>query len=159
MAQRRMFSLKIIDTDLFLDMPITARLLYYDLSMRAQDKGVTNNLHAICKTIGSSIKDINILKERGYLKQLSENEYEIVHWYENNAIGETAKKRITYKYRKWRESVLMRDNYTCQNCGVKEEIMNVHHIKSFSEHKDLRYDIDNGITLCEKCHKKLHKGG
>lgn len=55
-------------------------------------------------------------------------------------------------YKEWIRKVFERDNYTCQCCGKRGGNLNAHHLYNFSEHKDLRYDINNGITLCEKCH-------
>lgn len=66
--------------------------------------------------------------------------------------------RRTPEYRKWRNEVYKRDNYTCQICGQKGGKLNAHHIKLFSKHKELRIDVKNGITLCEKCHKEIHRG-
>lgn len=65
--------------------------------------------------------------------------------------------RKTPEYIKWRDSVYKRDNYTCQMCHTKGGNLNAHHIKPFSKYKELRLQIENGITLCEKCHKKVHK--
>ena len=65
--------------------------------------------------------------------------------------------RRTPEYRIWRKQVYERDNYTCQHCGKKGGRLNAHHIKPFSKWENLRTEVDNGITLCEKCHKKLHK--
>jgi len=56
----------------------------------------------------------------------------------------------------WRISVYVRDKHICQKCGAKENL-NAHHIKHYSEYQELRFDIDNGITLCEVCHAKEHK--
>lgn len=64
--------------------------------------------------------------------------------------------RTSTAYRNWRTSVVERDNYTCAECGAKRKL-HVHHLLPYSEHKDLRLDIDNGITLCSKCHLELHR--
>lgn len=59
-------------------------------------------------------------------------------------------------YRDWRRSVYQRDYYTCQKCGQKSGILNAHHIKNYNTHQELRYDINNGITFCKKCHINFH---
>ena len=59
-------------------------------------------------------------------------------------------------YAKFRKDVLERDEYTCQICGGNEKL-EVHHIKPYAGYKNLRTTVSNGITLCEKCHKKAHR--
>jgi hypothetical protein len=56
-----MFSLKVIDTDLFLEMPVSTRLLYYDLAMRADDDGFVDNPLKIIKTVGAAHDDYQLL--------------------------------------------------------------------------------------------------
>ena len=65
--------------------------------------------------------------------------------------------RSSPEYKEWRQNVFRKDNYTCQECGERGGVLNAHHIKSFSEFPSLRYDENNGITLCHDCHKHLHK--
>jgi hypothetical protein len=70
---------------------------------------------------------------------------------ENNRIRHTIEMRL------WRESVFSRDNFTCQKCGKRGSKLHSHHILSFAEHPTVRSAIDNGITLCQDCHKKFHR--
>ena len=61
MAERRMFSKTIIDSDAFLDMPLSTQALYFHLSMRADDEGFVGNPRKILRMIGASEDDIKIL--------------------------------------------------------------------------------------------------
>lgn len=59
------------------------------------------------------------------------------------------------RYRRWRNAVLKRDNYTCQWCKTIEKPMRVHHILMWSKYPKKRYKLNNGITLCIDCHKDV----
>lgn len=61
------------------------------------------------------------------------------------------------KYKIWRELVFIRDNWTCQDCGLIGIYLNAHHIKTWNNYPELRFDVDNGLTLCKSCHLNLHK--
>lgn len=67
-------------------------------------------------------------------------------------------KRYNRDYNKWRKSVLKRDNYTCQECEAKDNL-EVHHIKPLKFYPELYIEIDNGLTLCNKCHRKTDSYG
>lgn len=59
----------------------------------------------------------------------------------------------------WRKAVLTRDQFTCQLCGQIGGKLNVHHLLSWAEFKELRSDVNNGITLCYSCHfNRIHQG-
>jgi len=62
--------------------------------------------------------------------------------------------RKSLEYKLWREAVFKRDNYTCIWCGGESHgDIEADHIKSFAYFPELRFAIDNGRTLCRKCHK------
>jgi len=57
-----------------------------------------------------------------------------------------------YEYKEWRTSVFKRDNYTCVICGAKGGYLEADHIKPWALYEALRYEVDNGRTLCKTCH-------
>jgi hypothetical protein len=65
--------------------------------------------------------------------------------------------RYSLSFDIWRETVFLRDRYTCQKYGTTGGELNAHHIKNFSEYPELRFEASNGITLSEKAHREFHK--
>jgi len=86
MAQRRMFSLKIIDTDLFLDMPSSSQLLYFHLSMRADDDGFVASPKKIKKMVNCSDDDLKILTSKNFIIPFESGICVIKHWKIHNYI-------------------------------------------------------------------------
>lgn len=65
--------------------------------------------------------------------------------------------RYSSAYARWRKAVKKRDNHTCQACGDDNPTnLLAHHIKSWAKYPDLRFDVDNGLTLCKDCHHLQH---
>ena len=67
------------------------------------------------------------------------------------------------KTKAWRWAVYIRDNFTCQKCKDRTRKghyvkLEAHHIKPFATYPELRFDVNNGLTLCKKCHSKEPKG-
>ena len=64
------------------------------------------------------------------------------------------------EYIQWRNQVLSRDSYICQDCERQcrksEKGLAAHHIKPYAKYPELRLDVDNGVTLCRKCHMARH---
>lgn len=65
--------------------------------------------------------------------------------------------RHTKIYEDWRKEVFDRDNYTCAICGKRGGALNAHHIKPYIKYPKERFNVDNGVTLCEVCHRRVHK--
>lgn len=93
-------------------------------------------------------------------KDRSGHAYGSAHWnWRGGATPENQRDRNSIEYRKWRSAVFRRDDYTCLHCGERGGRLNAHHKKPWSTFKTLRYDISNGVTLCEKCHRAEHRRG
>lgn len=72
----------------------------------------------------------------------------------NKPARDTAMAR--YEYKVWRTAVFTRDDYTCRECGVRGGYLHAHHIKPWATHPELRLVVENGVTLCRRCHYALH---
>lgn len=63
--------------------------------------------------------------------------------------------RHSLDYKLWREAVFKRDDFTCKECKQRGIYLEAHHIKPFALFPELRFAIDNGVTLCTSCHAKV----
>lgn len=80
------------------------------------------------------------------------------HLWNSSLTDEDRQRRRLYKNGSdWRNSVLKRENYTCEICGIKGATLNAHHKDAYHWCKDRRGDISNGACLCEDCHFLFHK--
>ena len=76
--------------------------------------------------------------------------------------GDSDRERRNSRYKVWRIEVFTRDDFTCQCCGyrngngTKRKDLNAHHIVKWIDSIELRYEVDNGKTLCVSCHIKEH---
>ena len=86
MAKRRMFSLDVVDTDDFLDMPATTQSLYFHLGMRADDDGFVSNPKKITKMVNCTPDDLQMLTEKGYIIPFDSGIVVIKEWKVNNYI-------------------------------------------------------------------------
>lgn len=86
MANRRMFSLSVIDTDKFLDMPVSSQLLYFHLGMRADDDGFVSSPKRIARTTNCGDDDLRILATKGYIIPFESGVVVIRHWRQNNQL-------------------------------------------------------------------------
>lgn len=98
-------------------------------------------------------------KMKPHLKRIHEKNRG--HRWKNHIHKTELSERIkkSYKWKLWREAVFKRDNWTCQECGEKGGKLHPHHRKSRLDFPELIFDVDYGITLCKKCHKKTDSYG
>jgi len=94
-----------------------------------------------------------------HLKNINPNSHRVGENAQNWQGGltpENERARRNQTYDLWRLSVYEKDNFKCTNCNKTGVQLHAHHLKSFAKNKELRYDINNGVTLCRECHIKIH---
>lgn len=96
MANKRMFCLDIVNSDAFLDMPLSAQALYFHLGMRADDDGFIGNPKSIQRLAGASQDDLMLLITKRFLIAFDNGVVVIKHWRMNNYIQKDRKKDTTY---------------------------------------------------------------
>ena len=97
MAERRMFAKTIIDSDAFIDMPLSTQALYFHLSMRADDDGFINNPKKIQRMIGCSDDDLKLLVAKRFILPFDSGVVVIKHWKIHNYIRNDRYKETVYK--------------------------------------------------------------
>lgn len=96
---------------------------------------------------------LEVLETNGFIKREAKRILIIPFWQDRHD-------RSSARYKYWREEVFERDQYTCQGCGIHKDLQ-AHHIITWGDSKDnpeLRYSVENGITLCRSCHLESHGG-
>lgn len=110
LAERRMFAKTIIDSDAFLDMPLSSQALYFHLSMRADDDGFLNNAKKITRTVGANQNDYDLLLVKGFIIPFEDGICVIKHWRIHNYIRNDRYKPTVYQDEKSR--LYMKENNT-----------------------------------------------
>ena len=116
-------------------------------------KKVSKSLIGNKRALGNKYK--LTLEQRKHLSEIKKGDNN--HFWKGGVCSENAKIRSSFEYKVWRESVFKRDDYTCVKCGARsgkgqKVYLNADHIKPFSLYPDLRFDLNNGRTLCKPCH-------
>ena len=111
MAERRMFAKTIIDSDAFLEMPTTSQLLYFHLSMRADDDGFVNKPKSLMRMVGCKDDDLKLLFVKKFLIPFESGVVVIKHWKIHNYI-----RKDTYtetKYKEEKATLELDENSAC----------------------------------------------
>lgn len=96
MAERRMFAKTIVTSDAFLDMPLSARCLYFTLGMLADDDGFVNNPKSIMRQVGACTDDLNLLLVKRFILSFESGVIVIKHWRIHNYIRNDRYKETKY---------------------------------------------------------------
>ena len=134
MAERRMFARTIVDSDAFLDMPMSAQCLYFHLAMRADDEGFVNSPKKIQRMVGAADDDAKLLIAKNFIIPFESGVVVIKHWRIHNYLRSD---RFTpTKYQDERSLLTIKDNgaYTMES-GIPAGIPTVHQA-------DTQYSID-----------------
>lgn len=124
MAERRMFAKTIIDSDAFIDMPLSTQALYFHLSMRADDDGFINNPKKIQRMIGASEDDLKLLIVKRFIIPFESGIVVIKHWKIHNYIQSDRYKETVYLEEKERLAVKENKAYTLKNEACIQNVYN-----------------------------------
>ena len=127
------------------DLPRDIQGEVYTAIMEYSLNGITTeNLKPVANCVFILIKHyIDKQGRRGGFKGITHSENRII--------------RNSAEARQWRRSVFERDKYICQECKNTGIRLHAHHIKEFALYPSLRFEVNNGITLCKLCHNKIHR--
>lgn len=121
MAEKRMFSKQIIDSDAFLEMPLSTQALYFHLSMRADDDGFLNNAKKVMKIIGANQNDYDLLVAKSFVIQFPDGICVIKHWRINNYLRKDRYTETIYQEEKAHLTVQPNGRYSLRNVAESDD--------------------------------------
>lgn len=171
MAERRMFSKTIINSDLFLDLPSSAQNLYFHLSLNADDEGFVNSPKKIMKYVNSQIEDMELLVENGFIKKFDSGIVVIIHWNLHNYIQKDRFKATIYQKEKQQlvlvgKKYVMKDECTqfvsilatqdsIEKNSEEQDRLELAGILNEIENEKVRAKFESFIKMREKNHSPL----
>lgn len=150
MANKRMFTMKIVDSDAFLDMPLSTQCLYFHLNMRADDDGFIGNPKRIMKVIGASEDDLKLLIAKSFILVFENGVIVIKHWRMHNTLSKRRYHETQYIDEK--SDLLLKKNGS-YSLTSGDSIDDSRLIEMFDsngeqmENTDLDLDLDLGLDL------------
>ena len=148
MANKRMFNMKIVDSDAFLDMPISTQCLYFHLNMRADDDGFVGNPKRIMRDVGGSEDDLKLLILKRFVLTFENGVIVIKHWRMHNCIQSDRYTETAYTDEKAMLGVKKNKSYSFDktNC-IKDLGMETKCIQNVSTDIDIDIGIDKDIDI------------
>lgn len=125
MAESRMFSKIVIDSDLFLDMPLSTQALYFHLAMQADDDGFVNSPRKIQRTIGASDDDMKLLIAKKFIIPFESGIIVISHWLVHNHIRKDRHKETIYQHEKSQLKIDGKKIYNLIGCQNDNQVSTI----------------------------------
>ena len=161
MAEKRMFSLSVVDTDWFLDLPLSTQALYFHLNMRADDDGFVDAPNSIVRKIGASKNDFDLLVAKRYVLKFESGIIVIKHWRMHNTIRQDRYKPT--QFQEELKTLSIKENKSYTDWQPNGNQMATDGIQSASTDIDIDLDIDKELDInklylgqktCENTSKK-----
>ena len=165
MADKRMFSLSVVDTDWFLDLPLSTQALYFHLNMRADDDGFVDAPNSIVRKIGASKNDFDLLIAKRYVLQFESGIIVIKHWRMHNSIRQDRIKHTQFQEELSRLRIKENGSYTdnfegmTTKCQPNDNQVSTKCVQNVSTDIDLGLDIDKDLVLEKEISKEKNPGG
>lgn len=157
MAEKRMFSKTIIDSDLFLDMPVSTQCLYFHLCMRADDDGFVNSPKKILRMVGSSDDDLRLLIAKSFIIPFDSGVVVIKHWRLHNYIRKDTYKPTIYQEEKDQLQLDENKSYTVGQPSV--DVSSTQYRLDKSRLDQIRLEESSNTPAPEKKKPEKHKYG
>ena len=149
MADRRCFSMKIVDSDAFVEMPLSTQALYFHLGMRADDDGFINNPNRIARDVGASGDDLKLLIAKRFILAFENGVIVIKHWMIHNTLRKDRLKPPHYPELAARVYIKGNDGYT--DNPASEDI-------NLLEYRVSVKCLTSDSQLPDKCQHKVREG-
>lgn len=159
MADKRMFSLSVVDTDWFLDLPLSTQALYFHLNMRADDDGFVDAPNSIVRKIGASKNDFDLLIAKRYVLRFESGIIVIKHWRMHNTIQKDRYHPTQFQEELKLLSIKDNKSYTDSKCIQDVSKVDTDCIQNVSSDLDLGLDIDKDLVLEKEISKEKNPGG
>ena len=152
MAERRMFAKTIIDSDAFLDMPLSSQALYFHLSMRADDEGFINNPKKIQRMVSSSDDDMKLLIAKSFIIPFESGIVVIKHWKIHNYIQKDRFKPTVYQEERKQLGLKNNNAYTLDTPCIQEVSSSETQVRLGKNSIDKDNKNKEG-QMSDKCHR------
>ena len=145
MAEKRMFSLSVVDTDWFLDLPLSTQALYFHLNMRADDDGFVDAPNSIVRKIGASKNDFDLLVAKRYVLKFESGIIVIKHWRMHNTIRQDRYKPT--QFQEELKTLSIKENKSYTDCQPSVNQMETKCSQNASADIDIDLDIDKELDI------------